>query len=262
MCNITALFCVHSPTSDLAFDIEPSYCAYYRFLKAWALNDTFTLHAHREMLFASLAFLQAIAVAQAQLQNDPQQVASIPSFVTIYGKPKPFSLTWSPLLNWCVAPLVYLDQNELYLPSDIQAQLDNTYPALNYTALPEVDRPSPFLLSDLEQLNIQGNCLDIDNCNLYLTSKDNITANPAWLYGVLPNSETGETVGAKSCAIIINDHGSGIVDVYYMYFYAFNLGETALGQVIGDHVGDWEHSMVRFKNGTPISVWLSQHDVS
>jgi len=161
-----------------------------------------------------------------------------------------------------IAPLVYLDQNELYLPSDLQAQLNNTYPTLNYTALPKAEVPSPLLLSDLEQLNILGNCMQFDTCPIYLTSKDNITANPPWLYGILPDPVTGQTVDAKSCAIIVNDHGGGLIDAYYMYFYAFNLGETVLGQVLGDHVGDWEHSMVRFQNGTPISVWLSQHDVS
>jgi hypothetical protein len=161
------------------------------------------------------------------------------------------------------APLVYLDQNEVFLPSDIQAQLNNTYPTLNFTQLPKADVPSPLLLSDLEQLNIPGNCgQDLNDCPIYLTSKDDVTTNPSWLYGVLPDPVTGKTAGARSCGIIVNDHGGGIVDAYYMYFYAFNLGETVLGQVLGDHVGDWEHSMVRFQNGLPISVWLSQHDVS
>lgn len=167
---------------------------------------------------------------------------------------------------------MYLDQNELYLPSDIQAQLNNTYPALNFTALsgPQnvtgtailFDIPSPLLLSNLEQLNALGDCTQFGTCPIYLTSKDNITANPPWLYGVLPNPVTLETVGARSCAIIVNDHGDGIVDAFYMYFYAFNLGENIYGQVLGDHVGDWEHSMVRFVNETPSAVWLSQHSVS
>jgi hypothetical protein len=136
--------------------------------------------------------------------------------------------------------------------------LNNTFPTLNYTSLTNI--PSPLLLSDLDLLNTLVNCTDF-NCPVYLTSKDNVTANPPWLYGVLPDATTFETIGAKSCAVIVNDHGNGLVDAFYMYFYAFNLGETVFGQVLGDHVGDWEHSMVRFQNGTPISVWLSQHDV-
>lgn len=64
---------------------------------------------------------------------------------------------------------------------------------------------------------------------------------------------------------------SGFVDVFYMYFYAFNYG-TFLSLTndsdpsiidpfpIGNHVGDWEHNMIRFVNGTPQAVWYSQHD--
>lgn len=156
--------------------------------------------------------------------------------------------------------MVYLDQNELYLPSDLQAQLNYTHPTINYTAIR--DPPEPLLLSDLEQLNILGECTQFGTCDVYLTAKDNITANPPWLYGVLPDPATFETVGAKSSAVIVVDHGGGTVDAFYMYFYAFNLGETVAGQVLGNHVGDWEHSMVRFGNGTPSSVWLSQHSVS
>jgi hypothetical protein len=157
---------------------------------------------------------------------------------------------------------VYLDQNELYLPSDIGAQLAHADPSLNFTAIK--NGPSPLTLSNLDRLNAIANCNinSFGTCPIYLTSKDNVTTNPSWLYGVLPDPTTGEAVGAKSCAIIVNDHGNGIVDAYYMYFYAFNMGETVFGQVLGDHVGDWEHTMVRFTNGTPSTMWFSQHDVS
>ncbi|KAH0545431.1 hypothetical protein FGG08_000432 [Glutinoglossum americanum] len=172
----------------------------------------------------------------------PRETTAIPDYVNTY------------------APLVYLDQNELYLPSDIQAQLNNTYAALNFTAIKNA--PSPLLLSNVDQLNAIGNC-DVDNfdaCPVYLTSKDNVTTDPPWLYGVLPDPTTHETVGARSCAIIVYDHGDGMVDAFYMYFYAFNLGNTVLGQTLGNHVGDWEHTMLRFKDGKPVSMWYSQHD--
>lgn len=61
--------------------------------------------------------------------------------------------------------------------------------------------------------------------------------------------------------VIVNDHGAGVVDAFYMYFYAFNLGNTVSGQTLGNHVGDWEHTMIRFRNGTPTAMWFSQHDV-
>jgi hypothetical protein len=160
-----------------------------------------------------------------------------------------------------VAPLVYLDQNELYLPSDIQAQLNHTTPEFDYAAI--TTAPSPLLLTNLDHLNNFGNgtCMNFSACSIYLTSKDDVTTNPSWLYGILPDPLTGETVGAKSAAIIVTDHGNGLVDAFYMYFYAFNLGQTVVGQVLGNHVGDWEHTMVRFTNGTPSSIWFSQHDV-
>jgi hypothetical protein len=146
------------------------------------------------------------------------------------------------------------------LPSDIQLQLNNTSPTINYTSPSSSSVPAPLTLSNLNHINILGNCNNFTNCPLYLTSKDDVTNNPSWFYGVLPDASTHETVGAKSCAVIVYDHGDGIVDAFYHYFYAFNLGLTVLGQLLGNHVGDWEHSMVRFQNGAPISVWLSQHD--
>jgi len=70
------------------------------------------------------------------------------------------------------------------------------------------------------------------------------------------NGGTGEE---RSGVIVVVDKGEGIVDAFYFYFFAFNWGGIVLGKQLGDHVGDWEHNMVRFINGTPTYVWLSQH---
>ncbi|KAI9819243.1 MAG: hypothetical protein M1827_007399 [Pycnora praestabilis] len=149
------------------------------------------------------------------------------------------------------APVVWLQSTDTYFPSDLAAQLVNTKPEVNFVQV--AGAPSPLTLNNLDSLNNLG------GGNVYLTSLVDITTNPAWLNGVAPDAN-GKTVGAVSCAIIVNDHGGGEVDVFYMYFYAYNQGNDILGQELGDHVGDWEHNMIRFSNGVPQTVWFSQHD--
>lgn len=160
------------------------------------------------------------------------------------------------------APYVYLDVHEVYFPSDLQAQLQNTYPASQDFAAITTGPSSNLNLDNLAQLDsIPGNCSfsNFDNCDVYLTSKTSPTSNPSYLYGT-PPSRNLSTAGATSSAIIVRDHGDGTVDAFYMYFYAFNYGDVVLGQLLGNHVGDWEHTMLRFVNGQPVSMWFSIHD--
>lgn len=92
-------------------------------------------------------------------------------------------------------------------------------------------------LDNLESLNTYN------ATKVFLTSNDRITAdpstNPPWLTGVKPDANTHGTSGATSLAVIVTDHGAGNVDVFYMYFYAYNWGGQVLGQNVDDHVGDW-----------------------
>ncbi|KAM5352534.1 hypothetical protein ACJ41O_005256 [Fusarium nematophilum] len=60
--------------------------------------------------------------------------------------------------------------------------------------------------------------------------------------------------------LVVVDKGSGIVDAYWFFFYSYNLGQTVLNIRFGNHVGDWEHCMVRFENGVPRGVFFSEHE--
>lgn len=51
----------------------------------------------------------------------------------------------------------------------------------------------------------------------------------------------------------------GIVDAFWFFFYSYNLGSEVLNVRFGNHVGDWEHTLVRFQGGRPTAVFFSEH---
>lgn len=133
------------------------------------------------------------------------------------------------------------------MPSDLSTHISHTTPRVNFNTVPA---PNPLDLNSLNQLG----------GDVYLTSNDDITTNPEWLKGVRPDGN-GKTAGTTA-AVIVNDKGNGDVDAFYMFFYTYNWGGEVLGLSslnFGNHVGDWEHIMIRFKDGQPQAVWYSQH---
>ncbi|QIW99783.1 hypothetical protein AMS68_005301 [Peltaster fructicola] len=50
-----------------------------------------------------------------------------------------------------------------------------------------------------------------------------------------------------------------IIDAFWFFFYSHNKGKKVLNIQFGNHVGDWEHTMIRFQNGTPTAAFLSAH---
>lgn len=68
--------------------------------------------------------------------------------------------------------------------------------------------------------------------DVYLTSIADVTTNPAWLNGIQPDANGG-TGNDKTCAVIIVDKGNGVIDAFYMYFWAFNWGGVVLGAQLG-----------------------------
>lgn len=113
----------------------------------------------------------------------------------------------------------------------------------------------------------------------FLTSVDDPLTNPAWLTSIA-NKPNSAGLSRAPATIIAVEKGNGIVDVFYFYFYAFNqgqflsrffqdnpmtiirVGNFLLGILLGDHVGDWEHTMIRFINGEPTAIFLSEHSFS
>lgn len=71
------------------------------------------------------------------------------------------------------------------------------------------------------------------------------------------------TKGGRSDApavLVVVDKGHGIIDAFWFYFYSFNLGNVVFNVRFGNHVGDWEHSLVRFQHGKPKAVFFSEHN--
>ncbi|KFA45962.1 hypothetical protein S40293_07323 [Stachybotrys chartarum IBT 40293] len=60
--------------------------------------------------------------------------------------------------------------------------------------------------------------------------------------------------------LVLVDKGSGVLDAFWFFFYSYNLGQTVLGIRFGNHVGDWEHCMMRFENGEPRAIFFSEHE--
>lgn len=82
-----------------------------------------------------------------------------------------------------------------------------------------------------------------------------------WITSKKPvDGEDGKSGKSSAPAVlIVVDKGDGIVDAFWFYFYSFNQGNIVLNVRFGNHVGDWEHSLVRFHNGVPQTVFLSEH---
>lgn len=103
----------------------------------------------------------------------------------------------------------------------MQAQIDNSQPEVDFKVVSGA--PSPLNLDNLDSLNSFGD-------DVYLTSKEDITTNPAWLAGVKP-TDSGKTEDVMTAAVIVVDKGNGTVDAFYMYFYAYNWGGIVLDSI-------------------------------
>lgn len=100
------------------------------------------------------------------------------------------------------------------------------------------------------------------------TPKDDKLAEPeeeVWQPELLKDRrrfEGKKVVGGRSDApavLIVVPKGDGVVDAFWFFFYSYNLGNTVFNVRFGNHVGDWEHTTVRFQHGVPKAVFFSEH---
>ena len=71
--------------------------------------------------------------------------------------------------------------------------------------------------------------------------------------------QRGGRSNAPAILICVNK-GEGIVDAFWFFFYGFNLGNEVFNVRFGNHVGDWEHTLIRFQHGVPKYVFFSEHN--
>ena len=172
------------------------------------------------------------------------------------------------------APMVHLYSEEQFWPCDIKEHLVHVTPELNYTPIQGFPQLN---LTNLDQLNQfeQGRYV-------YLTSNDNVEDRPKWLSGQInipddytddaqsDNSEAQPTKRKNStqshgghsdapAVLLTVDKGNGVVDAFWFFFYSYNLGNVVLNIRFGNHIGDWEHTLIRFEHGKPQFVFVSEH---
>ncbi|KAM5354828.1 hypothetical protein ACJ41O_001474 [Fusarium nematophilum] len=167
------------------------------------------------------------------------------------------------------APLLWLHSDDPFKPSDLLAHIHHTTPKLKDKSLKDAEGLPSLDLDNLDVLNKWGD-------NVALTSNDDPLSLPDWIRGEAPD-EDGRIRNSTACVVILVDKDEPeVVDAFYFYFYSYNEGpnitqvlepantwvkakEVASGMHFGNHVGDWENNMIRFRDGKPVGIFYSQH---
>ncbi|KAG0160231.1 hypothetical protein PDIDSM_7758 [Penicillium digitatum] len=113
---------------------------------------------------------------------------------------------------------------------------------------------------DFHQLQEDAAAVDESNTNEHFQAQQILKEEIRKRYGGEEIYDNG--AGGRSDApaiLVVVDKGNGIVDAFWFYFYSFNLGNTVVNVRFGNHVGDWEHCLVRFHNGKPKALFFSAH---
>lgn len=87
------------------------------------------------------------------------------------------------------------------------------------------------------------------------------TQKPAHSYSWSVENDSQPSARSPAPAFLITvAKGNNTLDAFWFFFYAFNRGARVTGIQYGNHVGDWEHVLVRFHAQKPVSLFLSAHE--
>ncbi|KAH7130944.1 vacuolar protein sorting-associated protein 62 [Dactylonectria macrodidyma] len=151
------------------------------------------------------------------------------------------------------------------MPSDLLTHIKHTTPMLKGKPIPNLPE---LTLDNLEILNDFGP-------HVPLTANDDPTTYPAWLFGEAPDAAGMIHNATPSCVILV-ERSPIDLDAFFFYFYSYNEGPNVTqvleplnhfvnnekvesGMHFGDHIGDWFHNMIRFRDGKPTGIFYSQH---
>ncbi|KAK5011013.1 hypothetical protein LTR28_006322 [Elasticomyces elasticus] len=120
-------------------------------------------------------------------------------------------------------------------------------------------------VGDRDVISRGGTRLDPTEPDLLPSKDGNGNLNATDALPTLPSSKDGKrnphARGGRSTApavLIVVPKPNGVLDAFWFYFYSYNLGNVVVWR-FGNHVGDWEHTVVRFQHGQPQAVFLSEH---
>jgi hypothetical protein len=161
------------------------------------------------------------------------------------------------------APVVHLWSEERYLPYSIEKYVQHfTLDAADGNNSVKGQR---LRIQDLQYFGANATGIEgpsrPQQTDLFLTALDEFARDPEWIRGNhnLPEIESGRIRDAPAVLICV-DKDDGAIDAFWFYFYSYNEGPYVMGGgPYGNHLGDWEHSLVRFRDGQPELVWMSAH---
>lgn len=156
------------------------------------------------------------------------------------------------------APLLYLHSEESHFPSDIAEHLRHVVPRRNGLSV------------DVEHTLETLDDASLSHPDTYLTSLDDPAESPqaSWLTSAYGKPDNKGRSAAPAFCVLVQKHGlrdqlpDGDLDAFYFAFFSFSRGlpvDVLGGKELGNHVGDWEHSMVRFRDGKPQAVFTARH---